>query len=330
MSDNVGSGPRSVALVGPYTSGKTTLLESLLFATGAITRKGRVPDRNTTGDSSPEARERQMSVEINAASFTYNGTRINVLDCPGSVEFAQETLNALMGVDLAIIVCEPQTERVLTLSRLLHFLEEQNIPHVLFANRIDEATVRVAELVDALKPFSKIPFIPCQVAIRDGAQATGYVDLISGPAACSQSRAVCGKSAPTPAAKPTWSDQRRMPNAVCGPPPPSSPRCVVPSDSTKSSMIIPSASRLTAVIVGDCTVVRCAHASILGCDCKSGGAVVGRYAGQGSTAPLACSSWRISASVGTCRPVPSLAALAAPAAFASIACSAAGHACTAA
>ena len=182
MSDNVGSGPRSVALVGPYTSGKTTLLESLLFATGAITRKGRVPDSNTTGDSSPEARERQMSVEVNVASFNYNGTRINVLDCPGSVEFAQETLNALMGVDLAIIVCEPQTERVLTLSRLLHFLEEQNIPHALFANRIDEATVRVAELVDALKPLSKIPFIPCQVAIRDGAKATGYVDLISGQA----------------------------------------------------------------------------------------------------------------------------------------------------
>ena len=182
MSGNVGSGPRTVALVGPYTSGKTTLLESLLFAAGAITRKGRVPDRNTTGDSSPEARERQMSVEINAATFVYNGTRVNVLDCPGSIEFAQETLNALMGVDLAIVVCEPQTERVLTLSRLLHFLEEQNIPHALFANRIDEATVRVAELIEALKPLSKIPFVACQVAIRDGATATGYVDLISGQA----------------------------------------------------------------------------------------------------------------------------------------------------
>ena len=55
MSDNVGSGPRTIALVGPYTSGKTTLLESMLYVSGAITRKGRVPDRNTTGDSSTRA-----------------------------------------------------------------------------------------------------------------------------------------------------------------------------------------------------------------------------------------------------------------------------------
>ena len=90
MSGNVSVGPRTVALVGPYTSGKTTLLESMLFASGAITRKGRVPDKNTIGDSAQEARERQMSVEVNPATFSFNGTRINVLDCPGSVEFAQE------------------------------------------------------------------------------------------------------------------------------------------------------------------------------------------------------------------------------------------------
>ncbi len=196
MSDNVGSGPRTVALVGPYTSGKTTLLESMLYVTGTVTRKGRVPDRNTVGDSSQEARERQMSVEVNAATFAYNGTRINVMDCPGSIEFAQETLNALIGVDFAIVVCEPQTERVLTLSRLLHFLEEQNIPHALFANRIDEATVRVAELVEALRPLSKIPFIACQVAIRDGAKATGYVDLISGQAYGYKPHAASDKIAP--------------------------------------------------------------------------------------------------------------------------------------
>ena len=182
MSGNVANGPRTIALVGPYTSGKTTLLESMLFVTGAISRKGRVPERNTVGDSSQEARERQMSVEVNAATFSYDGTRFNVLDCPGSVEFAQETYNALMGVDLAVVVCEPQTERVLTLARLLKFLDSENNPHIVFANRVDEATVRVAELIEVLKPLSSKPFIACQVAIRDGGGATGYVDLISGQA----------------------------------------------------------------------------------------------------------------------------------------------------
>lgn len=59
MSENVLSGSRNVAIVGPYLSGKTTLLESLLFVTGATTRKGRIQDRNTVGDSAPEARDRR-------------------------------------------------------------------------------------------------------------------------------------------------------------------------------------------------------------------------------------------------------------------------------
>jgi elongation factor G len=62
-------GSRTVAIVGPYLSGKTTLLESLLFVTGATTRKGSIAEKNTVGDASNEARDRQMSVEVNAASI---------------------------------------------------------------------------------------------------------------------------------------------------------------------------------------------------------------------------------------------------------------------
>ena len=65
---NGGSGPRAVALVGPYGSGKTTLLESILSVTGAIQRKGSVAQGNTIGDASPEARARLMSVEANCAT----------------------------------------------------------------------------------------------------------------------------------------------------------------------------------------------------------------------------------------------------------------------
>ena len=60
--------PRSVALIGPYSSGKTTLLENLLFSAGAITRKGTIKEGNTVGDSSQEAKSRKMSVEISTVN----------------------------------------------------------------------------------------------------------------------------------------------------------------------------------------------------------------------------------------------------------------------
>ena len=181
MNDEAG-GPRSVALVGPYTSGKTTLLESMLLVSGAIGRRGSVREGNSVGDASPEARARQSGVEVNTATFDHGGTQLTVLDCPGSVEFSQEAFNALMGVDLAIVVCEPDIERIWTMGRLFKFLDQNNIPHAVFANKIDESTVRVAQLIEALSNVSETPLVPCQVAIREGDSVGGYVDLITGNA----------------------------------------------------------------------------------------------------------------------------------------------------
>ena len=180
MSDSTGA--LNIALVGPYTSGKTTLLESMLFVSGTIGRKGKVTDGNTVGDWSDEARARQSSVEVNAASLSYRDHRFTILDCPGSIEFFAETANALMGVDLAVIVCSPDLNRVWTMGRLIKYLAQHDIPHLLFTNRMDETAIRVAELIEAMQPVSDQPLVPCQVAIRDGDNVSGYIDLITGKA----------------------------------------------------------------------------------------------------------------------------------------------------
>ena len=88
MTGRQPSGPRCVALVGPYLAGKTTLLESLLFATGAIPRKGAAKDGSTVGEASPAARARGMSVEVNVASCSFMDDEWTFLDCPGSIEFS--------------------------------------------------------------------------------------------------------------------------------------------------------------------------------------------------------------------------------------------------
>jgi len=179
MNEKVKSGSRNVAIVGPYLSGKTTLMESLLFVTGAITRKGSVKDGNTVGDSAAESRDRHMSVEVSAASTEYNGTRFTFIDCPGSVEFAQETYNALMGVDAAIVVCEPITDRVLTLAPLFKFLDDWEIPHLVFVNKMDRANINVLNTLHALKAVSSRPLVAHQYPIIQGEQLIGFIDLVS-------------------------------------------------------------------------------------------------------------------------------------------------------
>ncbi|MEH2365433.1 elongation factor G [Nostoc sp.] len=186
MNEKVKSGSRNVAIVGPYLSGKTTLLESLLFVTGAISRKGNIKDSNTVGDSAAESRDRHMSVEVSAASTEYNGIRFTFIDCPGSVEFAQETYNALIGVDAAIVVCEPirdafggQSLRVLTLAPLFKFLDDWEIPHLVFVNKMDRANIHVLETLHALKAVSSRPLVAHQYPIMNGEQLTGFIDMVS-------------------------------------------------------------------------------------------------------------------------------------------------------
>ncbi|MGD1907113.1 MAG: elongation factor G [Leptolyngbyaceae cyanobacterium] len=179
MTQKVLSGPRNVAIVGPYSSGKTSLLESLLYVSDAVSRKGRVDDRNTVGDASPEARDRTMSAEINAASTEYGGINFTFIDCPGSVELLQETHNALIGVDAAVVVCEADPNRVLTLSPLFQFLDSWEIPHLIWINKLDRATAPFLEVLEALKTVSSRPIIPQQYPIRQGPDLIGFIDLVT-------------------------------------------------------------------------------------------------------------------------------------------------------
>lgn len=179
MSGRNPSAPRCAAIVGPYLSGKTTLLESLLHACGTLPRKGSIKEGNTVGDASPEARARSMSTEVSVASAEFLGEQWHFLDCPGSVEFAHDTYAALMVADIAIVVCEPEASRVLTLSPLFHFLDRHQIPHIVYINKMDHANDRVRELIDAMQSVSERPLALRHVPIREGDDITGYVDLVS-------------------------------------------------------------------------------------------------------------------------------------------------------
>ncbi|MDP1965078.1 MAG: GTP-binding protein, partial [Reyranella sp.] len=180
-----GSGAhRVVALCGPYLSGKTSLLESILYATGAIGRRGSTRAGTSIGDAAAEARKRGMGTEINVASVDYLGDQWTFLDVPGSIEFQHDAFAALAVCDTAVVVCEPSPERVVALAPLLKYIEDRHIPHIVFVNKIDSAEARVRDMLSALQSVSTRKLVLRQVPIRrptnDGGEETiGYVDLVS-------------------------------------------------------------------------------------------------------------------------------------------------------
>ena len=170
-------GPRCIALVGPFQSGKTTLLEAILARTGAIPRAGTVDGGTSVGDSSPEARHHKMSVALTAATTTFMGDSYTFIDCPGSVEFANDMRAALPAVDAAIVVCEADEKKLPQLQIILRELEELKIPRFLFLNKIDRANKRIRETLATLQPASRVPLVLRQIPIWNGELIEGFVDL---------------------------------------------------------------------------------------------------------------------------------------------------------
>jgi elongation factor G len=171
------AGPRCIALVGPFQSGKTTLLEAILERTGAIARMGSIETGTTVGDANKEARQHQMSVEVSVATTTFMDESYTFIDCPGSVEFSHDMRAVLPACDAAIVVCEADERKIPQLQLILRELEELKIPRILFLNKIDKADTRIADVLNLLQPASGVPLLLRQIPIWNGDIITGFVDL---------------------------------------------------------------------------------------------------------------------------------------------------------
>lgn len=173
---------RNVAFIGLNRSGKTTLVEAILHLTGAISRRGKTQDGTTTTDYEPEAVARQMSTSTSMGRTTYNGVTFNILDCPGFIDFQEEAKYALMGVDAAVFVVEPDAHKLIQMDSLLRYTEEIGVARLVFVNKLDKPDSEFAETLSALKdmPGTKTPrpLNPLHYPILGSAGITGYVDVL--------------------------------------------------------------------------------------------------------------------------------------------------------
>ncbi len=175
--ENRVAGPRLIAIVGPFQSGKTSLLEGILARGGGAARQGSVREGTSVGDSSPEARSHAMSVEPNIASIDYMGDRLTFFDSPGSIEFIHDMRFALPVCDAAVVVCEADPRKVPALQVILRELEEHGLPRILFLNKIDQASGSLRETLEMLQPASRTPLLLRQIPVWENGVATGFIDL---------------------------------------------------------------------------------------------------------------------------------------------------------
>ncbi|WP_088343166.1 MULTISPECIES: elongation factor G [Rhodomicrobium] len=172
-----GRSTRCIALVGPYLSGKTTLLEAFLARTGAINRQGSIAAGNSVGDNSPEARAHAMSIEPNLAEVSFLGDKFIFIDCPGSIEFQFQMQSALTVCDAAVVVCEADEKKIPALQLTLKQLTDRGIPHFLFLNKIDKLELPIRDILPMIQPASTLPLVLRQIPIRKDGICTGFVDL---------------------------------------------------------------------------------------------------------------------------------------------------------
>ena len=177
-------GNRVAVIVGAYGSGKTSLMESVLYTTGTVLSKGSAVEVNRFADftSSECEHDLRSGVTIGSviANTTFLGEKWTFIDCPGYPEFMQETYNALMIADIAIVVCEPDPNKAIYIHHVMKFLEAHKIPRLIFINKIDTMKMSLKDILNALQDNSDAVLALREVPMQDDdGDVVGFVDLIS-------------------------------------------------------------------------------------------------------------------------------------------------------
>ncbi|HEX3032309.1 MAG TPA: GTP-binding protein, partial [Bacillota bacterium] len=174
---------RNIGIVGHNGVGKTTLVESMLFKSGAIKRPGRVEDGNTVSDFQPEEVTRKITISATLVPVEWNGKKLNILDTPGYSDFLGEIEGTMRAVDGALfVICAASGVQVQT-EVIWEKVEAAGLPRMVFINKMNRENADFFKTFDQLKAF--FPggrFVACQLPIGQAEQYKGYFDLLTGEA----------------------------------------------------------------------------------------------------------------------------------------------------
>jgi elongation factor G len=170
---------RNIGIVGSHHAGKTTLVEAILAHCGAVGRKGSVTEGSTTTDYEPECVSHAQSTCVGFAHCAADDIDITLVDCPGFVDFFEETKLALSGCDAAVVVVEADPSRVSQTQLLLEFLESRKMPHLFVINKMDRPGADFAGTLEELQRCYGRHVVAEQWPIGAAETFKGCVDLAS-------------------------------------------------------------------------------------------------------------------------------------------------------
>lgn len=169
---------RNVAVIAHGGAGKTSLVEAMLFASGAIDRLGRVDDGTTTTDYEPEEIARKITISSSISFCSWNGFRINLVDTPGFINFLEDTRGCLRGVDGAVVIVSALSGVKAETQKIWKYASEFEIPRMIFVNKMDKENANFSRaLGEVEKSFGK-DALPLQLPIGSGESFRGIVDLM--------------------------------------------------------------------------------------------------------------------------------------------------------
>ncbi|WP_273484223.1 elongation factor G [Desulforamulus ruminis] len=184
---------RNVAVVAHGGSGKTSLVEAMLFNTGTLSRLGRVEDGTTTSDYHPEETARKMTIHTSLVPVEWNNTKINLLDTPGFSDFIGEVKGALRVADAALFAVSA-VDGVQVQHEVIWEMAE-GLPKIVIINKMDRENANFDKVLDNLKEKFGANFVPVQIPIGSFNDFSGIVSVMDRKAFSGDGK---GKEIPVP------------------------------------------------------------------------------------------------------------------------------------
>jgi len=159
---------RNIALTGHSNAGKTTLVEMLLYKSGAIKDMGSIARGNTVCDFDPQEKARQHSLDSAIASMDYHGGHINLIDTPGYPDFSGRALAILPAVETCAVVVNAQTGIELMTHKMMQAAAERRLDRLIIINKIDLPGVDLAGLLSNIRATFGRECLPLNLPAENG------------------------------------------------------------------------------------------------------------------------------------------------------------------